>query len=690
MQFIRALLILCVSGASSTKDIAREIQKVDEQIDAAAIAAAAIVRAVGASEFSGSSKPPSTPPPPTRKVPSASSSSSKAPSPPAATFPVVDQILAKRKTKQIIQQHLADKQRVFLTLLAKSKRAHEHDRIPPAKSKALHEIDGLFQRLLADKSSFGDVHVLSDVRSFLARDAALLLRDNGGPPRTAAWEKSTLAAAIARYDEASEAKAWESGGVYSSVSVLKQSKVDGVAGMHAAAVLHLGGTPATNALGQKFRTSLYGSASPSPVSSPPFTPWWDSAKCAALTASPPPEILALRALHAKTSSFKSKSGRIVAPMLGGASTNNRREVNELVFVLAYLTGRTFVLDEVKNSDFWLYDRADWTKATRLVVDAAAKQTAGMKVRGFGGDRQESKSIAEWIEVLSQEKYVIAGTLSPADLYANPTWVLQLDRTLLAKSVRPHSRTTVLLDHMLGVFRHCVHVSSDMWTHATRLRSILPPHYFAINARHKLFLSSIKNSETRGTLDAPLFDCGRLGAHGWTSREVPTYDNEPGLRRVPCSFPNGKERVDFTLADAVALLNAPSGATVYIASWHPEPDLEASIRTLGYNPVSYMSLMKPYFHKYRELPPLALFHHVGVEELILAFASQYVADWPSSVTESVVAQQRHMAEQQMGGTIPSDMHAFQPFTAAENWRAFVQLTKVAGGFGRRRRRLRGGP
>jgi len=228
---------------------------------------------------------------------------------------VVDQILAKRKTKQIIQQHLADKQRVFLTLLAKSKRAHEHDRIPPAKSKALHEIDALFQRLLADKSSFGDVHVLSDVRSFLARDAALLLRDNGGPPRTAAWEKSTLAAAIARYDEASEAKAWESGGVYSSVSVLKQSKVDGVAGMHAAAVLHLGGTPATNALGQKFRTSLYGSASPSPVSSPPFTPWWDSAKCAALTASPPPEILALRALHAKTSSFKSKSGRIVAPML---------------------------------------------------------------------------------------------------------------------------------------------------------------------------------------------------------------------------------------------------------------------------------------------------------------------------------------------------------------------------------------
>ena len=48
-------------------------------------------------------------------------------------------------------------------------------------------------------------------------------------------------------------------------------------------------------------------------------------------------------------------------------------------------------------------------------------------------------------------------------------------------------------------------------------------------------------------------------------------------------------VALTLADALALLDAPQGAVLYLASWHKEVALATSAKTLGFDVVTCVPL-----------------------------------------------------------------------------------------------------
>ena len=71
--------------------------------------------------------------------------------------------------------------------------------------------------------------------------------------------------------------------------------------------------------------------------------------------------------------------------------------------------------------------------------------------------------------------------------------------------------------------------------------------------------------------------------------------------MPCATgafsPATGEKAALTLSDAVALLDAPAGATVYIAAWHRENSLTSAIKALGLVPMTYEALMPAYFEAY---------------------------------------------------------------------------------------------
>ena len=216
-------------------------------------------------------------------------------------------------------------------------------------------------------------------------------------------------------------------------------------------------------------------ASPVSVQSPPPVPWWSSAQCAALTAAPPPTIVALRRAHRDgagasaassppSSSWdeadrdedededenKGSDGRGAArplfepAMLPGASTNNRRQMNELAFVASYLTGRSFLLDRRTNSDFWTYDRADFERAVAVVdvetlalssAERTAQRRDAVPVEGLGGATRDegvrSRTLPQWARLLGEEKYTRASVLTTNGAWGSPLWILRLARSLLS-------------------------------------------------------------------------------------------------------------------------------------------------------------------------------------------------------------------------------------------------------------------
>ena len=536
--------------------------------------------------------------------------------------------------------------------------------------------------------------LLTEVRDFLARDEVRELRrtlelirikkESGATAEVMGAlrmeRKAEVEEAVTLMSHAASSRAWSSGGVSTTLDVVKQKFDDGAVGQRAAARDNLlDAHPLKEVLYSKTR----GSRPSSPSQAVRVEPWWVPGQCAALAASPPAAILALRDAHALALGGRG-IGMMTAEMLSGASTNNRREMTELGFVVAYLTGRSFLLDEELNSDFWVYDRADFEIAVPIldgnaVAKGAAKYgtngraTRGLPVKGLGGvtrkEGMKSMNLKQWISELMRPEYTAAPLLTTHLQWGSPTFILQLDRTIMGES-RADLEAVAVLEHIEGVLRHCLHVNDEVMTHFMKLRALLPPTYYAVNVRHKKI-----EVVARGTIDVPLFDCSKLASAGWAMRQITvTQPDEVALQQimVPCETGVGSQHAPLTVGDAIALLDAAPGALVYIASWHRETAVEKTIRALGFVPTSYDDLMPKYVEKYNSLPEIKFFRYVMMDELFLAYATQYIADWPSSVTEAVVSMQRWIDEMQH----PMSSNVFR---GTENWRVFVNVTRVNKGF-----------
>ena len=304
--------------------------------------------------------------------------------------------------------------------------------------------------------------------------------------------------------------------------------------------------------------------SPVALQSPALVPWWSSAQCTALTAAPPPTIAALRGVHRRDAAWRAswdvaeedeededeeKGGDEEAAarllfepaMLPGASTNNRRQMNELAFVASYLTGRSFLLDRRVNSDFWTYDRADFERAVAVVdveslelsgAERASQQRRAVPVDGLGGatrgEGMRSQTLSQWARLLGEDKYALASILTTDGTWGSPLWILRLARGLLSdrdparaspaqgvdtkEDAKAAALEFELLTHVEGVLRHCLHVDEGrVWKRFVKLRALLPTTYYAVNVRHKKV-----DLVADGAIDAPLLDCVRLTAFGWAS------------------------------------------------------------------------------------------------------------------------------------------------------------------------------
>ena len=580
----------------------------------------------------------------------------------------------------------------------------QFEKIDHANLAMVAKEQGLLRRLKRDQgATVEDEKLLGEVRDFLAQDEVKELRRTlelikikaQSATLAGKWtsaeveevevlqqaERQQVTEAVSLLDGAADTKAWASGGVTTSQDSGAQTFDDGAVGKNEAAHNNLRET-------RSLKGTLYdGSDGESPSAASQrvrVEPWWVPGQCAALTASPPAAILALRDAHTRALlGGGGSAGQMTAEMLSGASTNNRREMTELAFVAAYLTGRSFLLDAKLNSDFWIYDRTDFETAVPIVEGAAAakgaakygansRATQGLPIKGLGGvtrkEGMKSMNLKQWISELMRPEYTTAPLLTTHLRWGSPTYVLQLDRTLLGAGAGVDPEVTLLLSHVESVLRECLHVSDEVLEHFMKLRALLPPSYYAVNVRHKKIEVVVK-----GTIDVPLFECARLKGAGWKMRYIDvTTTADVAIKKiaVPCAV--GQREDHMTVGDAVALLDAKPGSKIYIASWHAEEALEKTIKMLGFEPVTYSQLMPQYVAKYNSLPEIKFFRYVVIDELFLAFATQYIADWPSSVTEATVAMQRWIEEMQH----PTSSNVFR---GKENWRVFVNVTKANEGF-----------
>ena len=218
-----------------------------------------------------------------------------------------------------------------------------------------------YARSTTTQANAADSHILAEARDFLA-DVALRTLRRASAARTldasqsaVEVEQRALRVAIGHLHSAADAHALLSGQVRGQevseeeeeedlvrVSEEEEWMGDGTDGADEAAMLHI----ETSLERLRLRAELYRYATGPIVAgkpSPKVAKYFQHKKCFALVGSPPQRIVLLREAHRRSKLNQLRWGdrrRVTAAMLRGASANNRREMNELAFVLAYMTGRS--------------------------------------------------------------------------------------------------------------------------------------------------------------------------------------------------------------------------------------------------------------------------------------------------------------------------------------------------------------
>ena len=377
----------------------------------------------------------------------------------------------------------------------------------------------------------------------------------------------------------------------------------------------------------------------------PLVPWWSKSECVRLTSSPPPAIAVLRKLHAAPAGT-SAPRCAVGLMRGGV--NNVRQANYMATVLAVLTGRSLSACSTKNDIGYRFDR----RTLAASVGMRNEKCCGEKwteVAGLGGDvAATSQSVAQWIEALGSAAYREASVLATAAAYGSPTYAFQL-----ANGADP------LAAYLDSVLRACYHPIETLWREATRMRSLLPTLFTAVNLRHKY-------------VDAPVMNCS---ARGWAHYGV--SEKHVTNMRVPCARPDGTK---VTLVDAVQMA-APLGTSVYIAAVGAEPVVRRELEMLGYSVYEYARDLLPLYRRtFRVAGSVApaepaFLHDPVIDQIIIAAAARYVGDYPSSFTEGAVDYMRWLESDASKGVRSGRDGTFQ---GDSNYKVFHSLVAMNNG------------